>query len=190
VTLQVLKTLDDVKAKYAAAPQPIKDQCCSTSGLKNFDIHRLIDYGRWRDWPGPGGTICAPAGTPCQYTVQFFDRCYHAAVVNYTMWGVIETLCDLILPYHAIWNLWQYGGSPHYDEQQVMVAFGARYARMRGTAEEFIEYVQKHRDNLLAGLRPPTHPGYGGTCALCCGPDTVDPPGPWKWHWGPLSGGT
>jgi hypothetical protein len=187
--LQVLKTLDDVKAKYSAAPQALKDQCSSMSGLQNFDIHRLINYTRWRNWPGPAGTTCAPAGTPCEYTVQFFDRCYHAAVVNYTMWGVIETLCDLFVPYHAAWNLFVYGGSPHYREQQTMVAFGAFYARMRGTGEEFIEYIARHRASLLSGLHGPTHPGYGGRCACTCGSDTTDPPGPWTWHWGPLSGG-
>lgn len=189
VTLQVLKTLDEVKRLYANASESNQDYNCSMKGLGAFDISRLISYKRWSNWRNSNGKICAQKGTPCEYTVQFFGRCYHAAVVNYVLWGVIDELCDLILPYHGAWNIVAYGGSPHYEEQKAMVAFGARYARMKGNAEEFIAYIEKHGQSLLSGLHKNTHKGYGGRCPTNCGVNTVDPQGPWRWYWGRLRGG-
>lgn len=189
VTLKVLQVLDDVKLKYKNAPQVTKDACSSIAGLGNWDIMPLILYKSWVDIPCSNGNIGAKSGTACQYTVQFFDRCYHAAVVNYTLWGVIEQLCDLILPYHGVYNILEYGGSPHYETQKSMVSFGAHYAKMNGSAEDYIKMVEQHKIKLLEPFRPKGHDGYGGKCENCCGKYSGKPSFPgWNWHWGTLKG--
>jgi len=92
---------------------------------------------------------CAKPRQPCGASVQFLGHCIHAQVVNYTMWGLVTTLCDhyaLGQNMHAARAKFKsLFGNPPYDEQKSMVEAGHYFASNLEKTPD--------RESMVAGMK-------------------------------------
>lgn len=77
---------------------------------------------------------CAkPKESICRSSVTFLNRCIHAQVVNYILWGFSVELCDRNLPtdrlMHTLRNVWSRTPYTIDDSQDMMSELGIEYGR-------------------------------------------------------------
>ena len=139
-------------------------------GIGDWDIDPLYQNTKKIIPPNCGG----PSNGPCDNTVSVFGRCFQAGEVNYTLYGVIESLIgaeslgsDLHRAYWLKKYLQNRGTFGGYNTESLMVAAGRAY--VEGGNAAFLDAIEK-----IPG-RP---------CAKC---QSARLPYHWRYTWWPFS---
>jgi hypothetical protein len=176
ITPKVLGVLRKIYDDYQSWTPEKRSEKCSAITEWNFPHYEgswnilQLAPGDFETWLRLTAPDCCKPRPDCYPTAIFLGQCYHVQVINYVMWGAINTLCGNKRENIRHWlRSWYarvaYWAPQPYDEQRLMVNLGQSFVgNWRGDETE----VRSRLQELMTALDRDIGSRRYRQCTLTC----------------------